>query len=96
MRPTGLTGVKFRSLEALVPLFESSRQDLHDGHGFSEFVVLRFFLWFCMQIVTFCVGAFFKGNCTAWILDLRDSSILDCGHGGNGVKRCSGNFASQT
>ena len=32
----GLNGSKFRSLEALVPPFESSRRDLHDEHGFSN------------------------------------------------------------
>ena len=38
----GLTGVKFGSLEALVPPFESSRRDLHDGHGFSDFLISAF------------------------------------------------------
>ena len=37
-----LTRVKSRSREALVPPFESSRRDLHDGHGFSDFLFLRF------------------------------------------------------
>ena len=92
---TGVTDVKFRSPEALVPPFESSRRDLHDGHGFSNFLFLRFLL-FRMQIATFCGGVLFKGNCMArtWICEIFHFCFL--GREGAVTKTFRANFGSQT
>ena len=55
-----LTGVKFRFLEALVPPFESSRRDLHDRHGFSDFLMCPFLGLMC-NFHDFVEGAASKG-----------------------------------